>query len=158
MIKDIVAHDPNSKYNDLDSDPVAEVFGIDGRGTVKGYGHGVSKTTLTAAAPYKRKAQEEYMSPRHFSASAPLFHEGPMNSLPRQSSISAQQACELLSIGGRVVAFGTISTNSDGTTYKVIIDEVEDWTAELFGVIGKTFGDIDVGHTVDWPLILTRLV
>ncbi|PIA50654.1 hypothetical protein AQUCO_01200102v1 [Aquilegia coerulea] len=95
---------------------------------------------------------------RHFSASAPLFHEGPMNSLPRQSSISAQQACELLSIGGRVVAFGTISTNSDGTTYKVIIDEVEDWTAELFGVIGKTFGNIDVGHTVDWPLFLTRLV
>ncbi|KAF5181781.1 hypothetical protein FRX31_028632, partial [Thalictrum thalictroides] len=83
--------------------------------------------------------------------SPPVFHEGPLNSLTRQSSILAEQACQLLSIGGRVVAYGAIVADSEGTTYKVIIDEVADWHTELFCVIGMTFGDIDVGHTVEWP-------
>ncbi|KAF5182650.1 hypothetical protein FRX31_027763, partial [Thalictrum thalictroides] len=83
---------------------------------------------------------------------------GPMNSLSRHTSLSSQQACKLLSIGGRLVAYGTIATNSDGTTYKVMIDEVEDWDAELFGVIGKTFRDTDIGDTIEWPTILTRLL
>ncbi|KAF5194714.1 hypothetical protein FRX31_015699, partial [Thalictrum thalictroides] len=82
---------------------------------------------------------------------------GPINSLPRHTSLSSQQAHKLLSIGGKLVAYGTIATNSDDTTYKVMIDEVEDWDAELFGVIGKTFIDTDIGDTIEWPTILTRL-
>ncbi|KAF5199179.1 hypothetical protein FRX31_011234 [Thalictrum thalictroides] len=63
-----------------------------------------------------------------------------------------------LKTGGRLVAYGTIATNSDDTTYKVMIDEVEDWKGELFGVIGKTFRDTDIGDTIEWPTILTRLL
>ncbi|KAF9598375.1 hypothetical protein IFM89_027277 [Coptis chinensis] len=57
MINEIVARDPSSKYKDLDHDPVAEVFGKDGRGQVLGLGSGVSKTTLMVAAPYKKKVR-----------------------------------------------------------------------------------------------------
>ncbi|KAF5195936.1 hypothetical protein FRX31_014476 [Thalictrum thalictroides] len=78
--------------------------------------------------------------------------------VPRHTSLSSQQACKLLSIGGRLVAYGTIATNSDGTTYKDMIDEVEDWDAELFGVISKTFRHTDIGDTIEWPTILTRLL
>ncbi|KAF5200145.1 Transducin/WD40 repeat-like superfamily protein [Thalictrum thalictroides] len=75
-----------------------------------------------------------------------------------QASLSAQQACELLSIGGReiVVAYETIVANNDGTTYKIIIDEVEDWTVKLFGVRGKTFEDMVWDIQFEW-IILTRL-
>ncbi|KAF9613157.1 hypothetical protein IFM89_005928 [Coptis chinensis] len=57
-INEIVACDPSSKYKDLDHDPVAEVFGKDGRGRVLGLGSGVSKTTHMATAHYKKKAEE----------------------------------------------------------------------------------------------------
>ncbi|KAL5699766.1 hypothetical protein ACHQM5_030623 [Ranunculus cassubicifolius] len=59
QINAIVAADPNSKMKDLDHDPVAQVYGHDGRGCTRGYGDDVSKTALIAAGPYKRKAQEE---------------------------------------------------------------------------------------------------
>ncbi|KAF9592188.1 hypothetical protein IFM89_012682 [Coptis chinensis] len=46
-INEIVARDPSSKYNDLDHDPVAEVFGKDGR-----------SSTRMATAHYKKKVEE----------------------------------------------------------------------------------------------------
>ncbi|KAL5698199.1 hypothetical protein ACHQM5_029269 [Ranunculus cassubicifolius] len=62
QINAIVAADPSSKMKDLDHDPVSQVYGHDGRGCTRGYGDDVSKTTLIAAEPYKRKAQEEVNS------------------------------------------------------------------------------------------------
>ncbi|KAF9594198.1 hypothetical protein IFM89_028855 [Coptis chinensis] len=44
------------------------VFGKDGRGRVLGLGSGVSKTTLMAAAPYKRKAEEAERSKLEFQS------------------------------------------------------------------------------------------
>ncbi|KAL5730186.1 hypothetical protein ACHQM5_003038 [Ranunculus cassubicifolius] len=61
-INAIVVADPSSKMKDLDHDPVAQVYGHDGRGCTRGYGDDVSKTALIVAEPYKRKAQEEVNS------------------------------------------------------------------------------------------------
>ncbi|KAF9614047.1 hypothetical protein IFM89_014847 [Coptis chinensis] len=60
-INEIVARDPSSKHKDLDHDPVAE-------GSRLGLGSGVSKTTLMAAAPYKRKAEEAERSKVEFQS------------------------------------------------------------------------------------------
>ncbi|KAF5195937.1 hypothetical protein FRX31_014477 [Thalictrum thalictroides] len=99
---------------------------------------------IRTAIKGKWRCRTMLMPNRLLNSFTPKHLQEPLNSLPRQASLSAQQACELLSIGGRgiVVAYETIAANNDGTTYKVIIDEVEDWTVKLFGVSDKTFEDM----------------
>ncbi|KAF9618635.1 hypothetical protein IFM89_002330 [Coptis chinensis] len=41
--------------------------------------------------------------------------------------------------------------------YRIVVDEILEFHAELFGVRGKTFGDIDVGSTVIWPKTFTNV-
>ncbi|KAL5711171.1 hypothetical protein ACHQM5_021660 [Ranunculus cassubicifolius] len=72
----------------------------------------------------------------------------------------SQQMCELKSLGGKVVAWGRILTDRDGVSedaYNIVIDGIFDLDAELFGANGQTFGDINIGETIQWLKVLTRI-
>lgn len=88
-----------------------------------------------------------------------------MNGVTRPStstmltSVPSRQMYELLSMNGRVVASGRVLSDCEevpNNVYKIIVDDIVDWTAELFGVHGQTFGDIEIGHTIQWLKFLTR--
>ncbi|KAL5698198.1 hypothetical protein ACHQM5_029268 [Ranunculus cassubicifolius] len=68
--------------------------------------------------------------------------------------------CELKSLGGKVVAWGRILTDRDGVSedaYNIVIDGIFDLDAELFGANGQTFGDINIGETIQWLKVLTHI-
>ncbi|KAF9613579.1 hypothetical protein IFM89_009249 [Coptis chinensis] len=61
QIKDITERDPSSINLDVDHDPVAQVYGPEKKGFVRGLGIGVSKTTLLHSAPAVDQLQQERM-------------------------------------------------------------------------------------------------
>ncbi|KAL5728669.1 hypothetical protein ACHQM5_001727 [Ranunculus cassubicifolius] len=72
----------------------------------------------------------------------------------------SQRTCELKSLGGKVVAWGRILTDRDNVSenaYSIVIDGIFDLDAELFGANGQTFGDINIGETIQWLKVLTRI-
>lgn len=50
--------DPSSTSLSLDEDPVAQVYGIDRDGHVRGFGVGISKASLSASAPAKENFRQ----------------------------------------------------------------------------------------------------
>ncbi|KAF9612323.1 hypothetical protein IFM89_038926 [Coptis chinensis] len=67
-INEIVACDPSSKHKDLDHDHCLRSLERMEGSKVLGLGSGVSKTTLMAAAPYERKAEEAERSKLEFQS------------------------------------------------------------------------------------------
>ncbi|KAF9619438.1 hypothetical protein IFM89_007013 [Coptis chinensis] len=62
-------------------------------------------------------------------------------------------------MGGRVVAIGRMLGDREDAhenAYRIIVDEILEFNAELFGARGQTFGDIDVGSTIRWPKVFTN--
>ncbi|KAF9594297.1 hypothetical protein IFM89_029438, partial [Coptis chinensis] len=59
-INAIIEVDPSSVDLDLDNDPVAQVFGLDKYGRVRGMSAGITKTSLVSSAPAKEKLHQEY--------------------------------------------------------------------------------------------------
>ncbi|KAF9622176.1 hypothetical protein IFM89_030034 [Coptis chinensis] len=110
-INEIVARDPSSKHKDLDHDPITEVFGKDGRGRVLGLGSGASKTTLMAAALYKRKAEEAERSKFEFQSQIDDLKQqvidGKKTQMEIQSQVNAMLAMEGINQGAQT----RISTN-----------------------------------------------
>ncbi|KAF9600719.1 hypothetical protein IFM89_011406 [Coptis chinensis] len=84
------------------------------------------------------------------------------HSLSRQPMVSCSgQICELQNMGGRVIAIGRIFGDQDEVpenTYRILVGEILEFHAELFGARGKAFGDIDVGSTVTWPQAFTNVI
>ncbi|KAF9616508.1 hypothetical protein IFM89_029969 [Coptis chinensis] len=84
------------------------------------------------------------------------------HSLSRQPIVShSGQTCELQSMGGRVVAIGRMlgdRVEVPENAYRIVVDEILEFHAELFGARGKTFGDIIVGSTVTWPKAFTNVI
>ncbi|KAF9607544.1 hypothetical protein IFM89_036906 [Coptis chinensis] len=71
------------------------------------------------------------------------------------------QTCELQSMGGRVVAIGRMigdRVEVPENAYRIVVDKILEFHAELFGARGKTFGGIDVGSTVTWPKAFTNAI
>ncbi|KAL5710235.1 hypothetical protein ACHQM5_020824 [Ranunculus cassubicifolius] len=68
--------------------------------------------------------------------------------------------CELKSLGDKVVAWGRILTDRDDVSedaHNIVIDGIFDLDAELFGANGETFGDINIGETIQWLKVLTHI-
>ncbi|KAF9605170.1 hypothetical protein IFM89_014283 [Coptis chinensis] len=81
--------------------------------------------------------------------------------LSRQPMVSRSgQTCELQNMGGRVVAIGRMlgdRAEVPENAYQIVVDEILEFHAELFGARGKTFGDINVGSTVTWLKAFTNV-
>ncbi|KAF9618043.1 hypothetical protein IFM89_039478 [Coptis chinensis] len=94
------------------------VFGKDGRGRVLGLGSGVSKTTLMAAAPYKRKAKEVERSKLEFQSQIDDLKQQVIDGKKTQMEIQSQVNAMLTMQGINQGALMQISTNSpsDETT------------------------------------------
>ncbi|KAF9602670.1 hypothetical protein IFM89_030558 [Coptis chinensis] len=84
------------------------------------------------------------------------------HSLSRRAMVShSGQTCELQSMRGRVVAIGRMLGDREDAhenAYRIIVDEILEFNAELFGARGQTFGDIDVGSTIRWPKVFTNVI
>ncbi|KAF9598962.1 hypothetical protein IFM89_033307 [Coptis chinensis] len=84
------------------------------------------------------------------------------HSLSRRPMVSrSAQTCELQSMGGRVVAIGRMLGDREDVpenAYRIIVDEILEFNAELFGARGKTFSDIDMGSSITWPKAFTNVI
>lgn len=58
-VRELYAMEENRNETPLDKDAVAKTFGVDGRGTVRGMGGGVSKTELRASAVSREQLRQE---------------------------------------------------------------------------------------------------
>ncbi|KAF9624812.1 hypothetical protein IFM89_014197 [Coptis chinensis] len=88
------------------------VFGKDGRGRVLGLGSGVSKTTLMAASPYKRKAKEVVRSKLEFQSQIDDLKQKVIDGKNTQMEIQSQVNAMLTMQGINQGAPTRISTNS----------------------------------------------
>ncbi|KAF9597180.1 hypothetical protein IFM89_016321 [Coptis chinensis] len=168
MINEIVARDPSSKYKDLDHDPVAEVFGKDGRGQVLGLGSGVSKTTLMVAAPYKKKAEEAERSKLELQSQIDDLKQqvidGKKTQMEMQSQVNALLTMQGINPGAQM----RISTNSpsDQTTDHSLsrrpMVSHSGQTCELQSMggrvvaIGRMLGDREDAHENAYRIIVGR--
>ncbi|KAF9600725.1 hypothetical protein IFM89_011412 [Coptis chinensis] len=62
---------------------------------------------------------------------------------------------------GRVVAIGRMLGDREDVpenAYRIIVDEILEFNAELFGARGKTFSDIDMGSSITWPKAFTNVI
>ncbi|KAF9619437.1 hypothetical protein IFM89_007012 [Coptis chinensis] len=88
------------------------VFGKDGRGRVLGLGSGVSKTTLMATAPYKKKAEEAERSKLELQSQIDDLKQQVIDGKKTQMEMQSQVNALLTMQGTNPGAQMRISTNS----------------------------------------------
>ncbi|KAF9590974.1 hypothetical protein IFM89_000519 [Coptis chinensis] len=63
--------------------------------------------------------------------------------------------------GRRVVAIGRMFGDREDVpenAYRIIVDEILEFNAELFGARGKIFSDIDIGSSITWSKAFTIVI
>ncbi|KAL5710039.1 hypothetical protein ACHQM5_020651 [Ranunculus cassubicifolius] len=177
----LVTLKPYLAHRDLDNDPVALKCHRDGKGRVLGYGGGVSKTVINAAAPYReiveREKRKREDTETNFSVvmerldeetkarkileklahladlSASDNQAGQCSTTPSAETHAFPQStcCLVKSFRNKTLALGNVRTDVMPENDSYQIRIVDIFDHSAELYEGGTFEDIRIGSTIMWP-------